>query len=169
MSDYQSLPQNDPEEAGDNVDQEEKTPFYRRKSTLLLAAAAIALLGASAYVLGTANEWSHHRVHFEGAGISREHFAQGLAKCKAINKEGKHNYPAAETRTVNPRFVAGTAPTLFKNGTIFDGVSEAFQGDLLVDNGLIVQVGGEIEAPEGATVLDLKGHIITPGIVDMHR
>lgn len=169
MSDYQSLPQNDVDEAGDNIDQPDKTPFYRRRNTLILGAVLIVLLGASAFVLGAANEWSHHKVHFESAGISREHFAQGLAKCKAFDKEGKHEYPAAETRTVNPRFVTGTAPTLFKNGTIFDGVSEAFQGDILVNNGLIVEVGGDIEAPEGATVLDLKGHVITPGIIDMHR
>ncbi|KAF9364872.1 hypothetical protein BGX34_000099 [Mortierella sp. NVP85] len=164
MSDYQGLPQQDP----DTLGPEEKEPFYKRKSTLLLATAAIALLAAASYVLGAAGEFSHHKVHFETPGISPEHFAQGVAKCKAIRREDKHLYPAAETRTFNPRFVNGTAPTLFKNGTIFDGVSESFQGDLLVDQGIVVQLGGNIEPSEGVVVVDLKGHIVTPGIVDMH-
>ncbi|KAF9366937.1 hypothetical protein BGX34_000058 [Mortierella sp. NVP85] len=166
MSDYQSLPQNDQEEAGEQPDSQ-KNPLLEKRN-IIIAAAVVALLALSAYVLGASGELSHSKVHFENAGISPEHFAQGLAKCKAIGKEGKHRYPAAESRTINPRFVNGTAAILFTNGTIFDGVSEAFQGDLLVDNGLIVRIGGEIEAPEGATVVDLRGHIITPGIVDMH-
>ncbi|KAG0211955.1 hypothetical protein BGX28_007036 [Mortierella sp. GBA30] len=166
MADYTSLPQHDQEEAGHAYPQGE--PFYRKKSTVLLATAAIALLAASAYVLGASNELSHTKVHFEEVGISAKHFAEGVAKCKAIRRQDKHQYQAAETRTVNPRFVNGTTPTLFKNGYIFDGVSESFQGDLLIDNGLIVKVGGRIEAPENAVVVDLKGRILTPGIVDMH-
>lgn len=63
----------------------------------------------------------------------------------------------------------GTVPTLFKNGYIFDGENEAYKGDVLIDNGLIVQIGHGVDVPEGAKVVDLKGHIITPGIVDMHR
>ncbi|KAF9997449.1 hypothetical protein BGZ65_006987 [Modicella reniformis] len=166
MSDYQRLPQQDPDLPGHRP--EEKEPFYKKKRNILLAAIAIVLLATAFYVLGSAGEFSHHRVHLEQPGISLEHFSQGVAKCKAIHQEGKHQYPASETRTFNPRFVSGTAPTLFKNGTIFDGVSESFQGDLLVNGGIIVQLGGDIEAPEGTVVVDLKGHILTPGIVDMH-
>ncbi|KAG9323212.1 hypothetical protein KVV02_007944 [Mortierella alpina] len=168
MADYTSLPQHDQEEAGHDYPQPPKTDFFRKKSTLLLATAAIALLAASAYVLGASNELSHNKVHFEDAGISADHFAEGVAKCKAIRREGKHLYKATEVRTTNPRFVNGTAPTLFKNGYVFDGVSESFKGDVLVDKGVIVRVGGEIDAPKDAVVVDLKGHILTPGIVDMH-
>ncbi|KAI1291569.1 hypothetical protein EDD11_008850 [Mortierella claussenii] len=168
MADYTSVPQHDQEEAGHAYDQPQKFAFLHKKSTLLLATAAIALLGASAYFLGASNELSPKNVHFEDAGISSRHFAQGVAKCKAIRRDNKHQYPAPESRSVNPRFVNGTAPTLFKNGYIFDGVSESFKGDLLIDRGIIVQIGGEIKAPKDAVVVDLKGHILTPGIVDMH-
>ncbi|KAF8928307.1 hypothetical protein BGZ58_009745 [Dissophora ornata] len=184
MADYTSLPQHDQEEAGhtfeqpqhdqDGVghtyEQPQRGAFLRKKSTLLLATAAIALLATSAYFLGSSNELSPNEVHFEEVGISDRHWTNGLNKCKAIRsrRENGHEYPAPETRKVNPRFVNGTAPTLFKNGYVFDGVSESFKGDVLIANGLIVKVGGEIEAPKDAVVVDLKGHILTPGIVDMH-
>lgn len=168
MADYASVPQHDNEEVGHAYDRPQKGAFLRKKSTLLLATAAIALLTASAYFLGAANELSPRKVHFEEVNISGRHFAQGLAKCRAIKRENKHVYPAPESRIESERFVNGTAPTLFKNGYIFDGESEAFKGDLLIDRGLIVKIGGEIEVPEGAVVVDLKGHIVTPGIVDMH-
>ncbi|KAF9190539.1 hypothetical protein BGZ51_008477 [Haplosporangium sp. Z 767] len=168
MADYNSVPQHDQEEVGHTYDQPQRGAFLRKKSTLLLATAAIAVLAVSAYTLGASNELSHNKVHFEDIGISPTHFAQGLAKCKAIRNEHKHRYPAAESRTINSRFVNGTAATLFKNGYIFDGVSEPFKGDVLVNNGLIVEIGGEIKAPKEAVVVDLKGHILTPGIVDMH-
>ncbi|KAF9906005.1 hypothetical protein BX616_000828 [Lobosporangium transversale] len=168
MADYTSLPQHDQEEVGHAYEQPQKGAFLRKKSTLLLATAAIALLATSAYFLGASNELSSKKVHFEDTGISSSHFAEGLAKCKAIRDKSKHKYPAPESRSSNPRFVNGTAPTLFRNAYIFDGVSEAFKGDLLIDRGIIVQVGGEIKAPTDANVVDLKGHILTPGIVDMH-
>ncbi|KAK3806525.1 MAG: hypothetical protein J3R72DRAFT_108273 [Linnemannia gamsii] len=171
MADYQSVPQQDNEEVGHAYEQPptHKGPaFLRKKSTLLLATAAIALIATTAYFFGASNELSSHRVHFEDVNISNHHFAQGVKKCKAINRPDKHVYPDPETRSQNQRFVNGTRPTLFKNGYIFDGENEAFKGDLLIDRGLIVKIGGKIEAPKDAVIVDLKGHIVTPGIVDMH-
>ncbi|KAF9110482.1 hypothetical protein BGX27_006277 [Mortierella sp. AM989] len=168
MADYSGLPQHDQEEIGHAYEEPDKFAFLRSKRTLLPATAAIALLAASAYLLGASNELSPTKIHYEDAGISASHFAQGVAKCKAIRREDKHQYPAPEARSSNPRFVNGTAPTLFKNGYVFDGVSESFKGDVLIDKGLIVQIGNKIKAPENTVVVDLKGHILTPGIVDMH-
>ncbi|KAG0197966.1 hypothetical protein BGX28_008557, partial [Mortierella sp. GBA30] len=166
MADYQRLPLHDPEQNGHPAAKEE--PFYKKPSTAILATVAIVLLSAASYVLGAANELSHTKVVFEGPSISAKHFAEGVAKCKAIRDEDRHLYPAPESRALNPRFVNGTVPTLLKNGYIFDGVSEAFPGDVLIDRGIIVQIGRSIETPHDVVVIDLKGHIITPGIVDMH-
>jgi len=170
MADYSTLPQHDQEEVGHAYPQP-KGEFLRKhkKTTIVLATAAIALLATSAFFLGASNELSHNKVHYEEVGISAGHFMNGLNKCKAINRENKHEYPLPEARQANPRFVNGTAPTLFKNGYIFDGVNESYKGDVLIDRGLIVAVGGEIKVPKDAVVVDLKGHILTPGIVDMHR
>ena len=40
--------------------------------------------------------------------------------------------------------------------------------DLLVVDGKITRVGERLEAPEGATVVDGRGHLAVPGLVDAH-
>ncbi|KAG0207829.1 hypothetical protein BGX33_006607 [Mortierella sp. NVP41] len=171
MADYQHLPQEDYDDHAPRTGTSFKDNLRKsmtKKNVVLLATAAVAILAATAFWLGSSNEWSHHPTHFEPTGISPERFEYGVAKCKEIQRTDKHQYPEAETRTFNPRFVNGTKPTVFKNGFIFDGVNESFRGDVLIDQGVVVKVGGEIEPPKDAVVIDLKGHILTPGIVDMH-
>lgn len=174
MADYQHLPQDDYEgdhapRTGASFPRTLKKALSKRSNVVLLATAAVAILAASAFWLGSANEWSHHSVHFETVGISAERFQHGLHKCEQIHRKDKHIYPEAETRTFNPRFVNGTKPTVFRNGFIFDGVKEAYRGDVLVDQGVVVKVGKVGEVSEDTVVVNLKGHILTPGIVDMHR
>ncbi|HYJ72702.1 MAG TPA: cytosine deaminase, partial [Actinomycetota bacterium] len=40
--------------------------------------------------------------------------------------------------------------------------------DLLVVDGKITRVGERLEAPEGATVVDGRGQLAVPGLVDAH-
>ncbi|HSO53515.1 MAG TPA: amidohydrolase family protein, partial [Actinomycetes bacterium] len=40
--------------------------------------------------------------------------------------------------------------------------------DLLVEGGRIARVGERLAAPEGATVVDGRGHLAVPGLVDAH-
>jgi cytosine/adenosine deaminase-related metal-dependent hydrolase len=40
--------------------------------------------------------------------------------------------------------------------------------DLLVVDGRIARVGERLEAPEGAAVVDGRGHLAIPGLVDAH-
>ena len=47
------------------------------------------------------------------------------------------------------------------NGTIDEGV-------VLIDGGKIKAVGRDVPIPEGAEVLDAKGKLITPGLIDSH-
>ena len=59
--------------------------------------------------------------------------------------------------------------TLITNAKIFDGVNEKLiDGDVLIENNLIKQVGGDIPAPSDATVIDAGGRIVIPGLIDMH-
>ena len=53
---------------------------------------------------------------------------------------------------------------------VFDGVSEDLGGraEILVEDGLIVEVGPSVSRPEGADVLDLTGHTVSPGFIDTH-
>ena len=41
-------------------------------------------------------------------------------------------------------------------------------GCILVDNGKILAVGADLEAPEGAEVINAKGRLVTPGCVEAH-
>ncbi|KAF9979040.1 hypothetical protein BGZ73_007142 [Actinomortierella ambigua] len=170
MADYQSVPQNDHEEGGHAYPRpNDKFAFLRKKNNVVLAAtAAIGILVVSAYLLGATNELSYHRVHQETVGISKAHFEEGVAKCKAIHNDKRHLYLSPEDRQINERFVNGTEPILFTNGYFLDGAGKTIEGDLLIDRGLIVQIGKDVKAPKHVKTIDLKGHIVTPGIVDMH-
>ena len=56
---------------------------------------------------------------------------------------------------------------VIRGGTIIDGTgAPGFVGDVAVDNGTIVAVGGAVGS--GSTVIDAAGAIVTPGFVDTH-
>jgi dihydroorotase len=41
-------------------------------------------------------------------------------------------------------------------------------GDLLIRGGRIESVGGKIASPDGATIVDCKGLVVSPGFIDVH-
>ena len=58
---------------------------------------------------------------------------------------------------------------LFKDAYIYDGTgSEAFKGDILVENDRIIKVEECIKPEDGWEVIDLKGLSIAPGFIDAH-
>ncbi|CAN5476782.1 hypothetical protein BH11PLA2_BH11PLA2_30000 [soil metagenome] len=59
--------------------------------------------------------------------------------------------------------------TAFRNATIHTAVGEPIVGGtLVIRDGKIVAVGKDVAVPEGATIIDLRGAVIIPGIVDTH-
>ena len=63
---------------------------------------------------------------------------------------------------------AGNA-TVFINARIIDPASNRDEpGGLLVKDGLIADIGPHLRrnAPDGATVIDCKGHVLAPGLID---
>jgi len=40
--------------------------------------------------------------------------------------------------------------------------------DLLVRDGVVTEIGAGLTAPEGAELLDAEGHVLLPGLVDLH-
>jgi dihydroorotase len=56
---------------------------------------------------------------------------------------------------------------LIQGGTVID-VDGSRRADVLVRDGLIAEVGENLTAPGGATVLEADGAIVTPGFVDLH-
>ncbi len=59
--------------------------------------------------------------------------------------------------------------TLIANATVFDGVGGMIEGGaVLIENGRIAAIGADLEAPDGATVIDADGRYVTPGVIDIH-
>ncbi|MER5514339.1 amidohydrolase family protein [Streptomyces sp. NPDC002763] len=61
--------------------------------------------------------------------------------------------------------------TLLTGGTVVSmdpAVGDLDPGDVLIEDGVIVQVAGHIDAPD-AEVIDATGRIVMPGFVDNHR
>ncbi|WP_318215617.1 metal-dependent hydrolase family protein [Streptomyces sp. SCL15-6] len=60
--------------------------------------------------------------------------------------------------------------TLLTGATVWDGLSDAPAGvrDVLVEKGRITEIAEEIPRPDGAVVIDLAGHTVTPGFMDCH-
>jgi imidazolonepropionase-like amidohydrolase len=63
----------------------------------------------------------------------------------------------------------GADVTLIKNGTILTVTKGTIEdGDVLVRDGKIVEVGKGLTAPSGAQVIDATGEYVMPGIIDCH-
>ena len=56
-----------------------------------------------------------------------------------------------------------------KNATIWTaGPQGTIQGDLLIENGVVVAVGPDLDVPTGAETIDGTGKHVTPGLIDCH-
>ena len=58
------------------------------------------------------------------------------------------------------------SPLLLCGGRVIDETGER-AADVLVRDGVIVDVGAALDAPAGATVLDAAGCVVAPGLVDL--
>ena len=61
-------------------------------------------------------------------------------------------------------------PVLVRGGTVFDGSGQrpGLRADVLVRDGIVAQIGLDLTAPEGTTVIDATGMWVTPGFIDLH-
>jgi len=59
--------------------------------------------------------------------------------------------------------------TLIKNATILTiSHGDIEHGSILIRDGKIAEVGANVSAPEGATIIDAAGEFVMPGIIDCH-
>lgn len=57
----------------------------------------------------------------------------------------------------------------FTNGNIMDVVNEKIiKGSIVVENGIIKEIGENITCPEGAEVIDFGGNTVSPGLFNCH-
>ena len=56
-------------------------------------------------------------------------------------------------------------PVLIRGGTVFDGSGQrpGLRADVLVRDGIVAQIGLDLAAPEGGTVIEADGKWVTPG------
>ncbi|MDD2732965.1 MAG: dihydroorotase [Desulfuromonadaceae bacterium] len=58
---------------------------------------------------------------------------------------------------------------LIKNGRVIDPSQKIDDTlDLLVENGLVKEIGKKLSAPSGVAVVDAAGKYVVPGLIDMH-
>ncbi|MDR5698718.1 amidohydrolase family protein [Agromyces aerolatus] len=63
-------------------------------------------------------------------------------------------------------------PIVFRNGivlTMDDAHTVLPEGDVLVVDGKIAEVGRQLQVPDGTFEIDAKGGIVMPGMIDTHR
>jgi len=75
---------------------------------------------------------------------------------------------AAPTKPVAMAPLPATAPSiLIQHGHVYTvgAAGTLADGDVLIQNGKIVQVGANIAAPAGATIIDAHGKPVTPGLM----
>lgn len=59
--------------------------------------------------------------------------------------------------------------TVIRNATIMtESAKGTFKGSILVRDGKIAEVGENVTAPAGATIIDAAGQYVIPGIIDCH-
>ncbi|MEZ5986882.1 MAG: amidohydrolase [Hyphomonas sp.] len=105
--------------------------------------------------------------------------AAGAIFLAACGGSGEGDGPAIKPFTPNEPFSPNpypstyeafpNAPVLITHATILDGEGAKIEdGSLLLQNGKISAIGKDLQAPEGATVIDAAGRWVTPGIIDNH-
>jgi imidazolonepropionase-like amidohydrolase len=69
-----------------------------------------------------------------------------------------------------PAKAAGPPAVLFKDVRVFDGKSDKLTANtsVLVVGNKIAKIGGDVAAPEKATVIDGAGRTLMPGLIDAH-
>ncbi|KAI8063969.1 hypothetical protein BDF21DRAFT_347009 [Thamnidium elegans] len=102
-------------------------------------------------------------------GISEYTMEQGRIKCNAIQDRPRQKNLPNKNRA-NPRAEPNQIPILIKNAIVWDGQGEILNNvDIYIENGIINRIAKDIKLKNGSVkVIDAAGHVVGPGLVDMH-
>lgn len=140
---------------------------------LTIATIAVILITLAVYsILPDASIFpSEEYPHTVKSGVSEFTMDEGRAKCAAI-KSRPRNKNLPNKKRANPRAEPKQTPILIKNAIVWDGQGEVLNNvDIYIDNGVISKVEKDIQLKdaENVKVIDAAGHVVGPGLVDMHR
>ena len=138
------------------------TVHPRRTSSLVIVAVFL-LFNLCYHVVYFSNDEHRKSVHVP------MHASATLAKCRALRAKPGPPDDFYE-RTVSDRFQAGTKPVVIRNATIWTGRVqglEVLEGDVLLEGGIIKQVGPIPDDVLGAysdlVYIDAHGYVLSLG------
>lgn len=141
---------------------------------LITIAAILVVLALYTFVPETSVFPNERYPHTVKSGVSELTMEAGRAKCEAIkSRPEEKNLPNAK-RATNPRAEPNQKPILIKNAIVWDGRGEVLNDvDIYIKDGTIRQVEKNIKLEqsilENVKVINAAGHVVGPGLVDMHR
>lgn len=85
------------------------------------------------------------------------------------NQDSTKSPNNATTPFASSYVIPESQPTLIRNAVILTGTGEELHGqDILFADGKVVEIGTNLEQPEGAVAISGQGKWVTPGIIDVH-
>lgn len=108
--------------------------------------------------------------------LDRRSFLLGGLSAASVAALGVGGYAAVRSRNDDPaayaeEFAEGRA-VLFRNATVVTGdddLGTLYGADVLVDDGVIQDVGHELSRPDDAAVIGAGGAVLMAGMIDTHR
>jgi len=126
-----------------------------------LTALAVLLLGACTQQ-GSSGQGAAQP---EGSGDAEQNADAGSAS--ASEEDGPIRPPLDPYPSTYAAYTSSTV--LITNATVLTGAGGRIDnGSVLMEGGKITAVGVDLEAPEGASVIDAEGKWVTPGVIDIH-
>ncbi len=100
-------------------------------------------------------------------GVMTTMLACAALGCAVLAKQpAQQPAPAAQAQTPA---AAPAPPLLLRGASVMTAAGPTLErADVWVENGRIRAVGSDLPAPANATVLDVTGRFVTPGIIDPH-
>lgn len=100
--------------------------------------------------------------------------SSAISRCRELQSHPREL--SGHTRSESDRYVQGAKPVLLQHARIWTGRengTEIIKGDILLDKGLIKEIGyiplSRLKPyDEDMIIVDLDGKWVSPGIVDMH-